>query len=149
MGGWGIVAADILVMPSLAQVAGQYLFLLFGANGIGSQANSGWVLLIGILWIVAMTVICYVGIEISANFQKILLGIELTMLLLLSAVALVKVGKWHRAARDTSRPRGPGSTPLSGFVLCLRGRPHTDALHLLGLGHLGIGQRGNRATSTW
>ncbi len=37
MGGWGIVAADILVMPSLAQVAGQYLFLLFGANRIGSR----------------------------------------------------------------------------------------------------------------
>jgi amino acid transporter len=91
MGGWGIVAADILVMPSLAQVAGQYLFLLFGANRIGSQADSGWVLLVGILWIVAMTAICYVGIEISANFQKILLGIELTMLLLLSVVALVKV----------------------------------------------------------
>jgi len=38
-----------------------------------------------------MTAICYVGIEISANFQKVLLGIELTMLLLLSVVALVKV----------------------------------------------------------
>ncbi len=91
MGGWGIVAADILVMPSLAQVAGQYVFLLFNAKGIGSQANSGWVLLVGIVWIIAMTVICYVGIEISANFQKALLGVELTMLLLLSVVALVKV----------------------------------------------------------
>ena len=28
-GGWGIVAADVLVMASLAQVAGQYVFLLF------------------------------------------------------------------------------------------------------------------------
>ena len=37
-GGWGIVAADILVMASLAQIAGQYVFLLFGANGIGSNA---------------------------------------------------------------------------------------------------------------
>jgi amino acid transporter len=92
MGGWGIVAADILVMPSLAQVAGQYVFLLFGARGIGSQPNSGWVLLTGVLWIVAMTVICYVGIEISANFQKALLGIELTMLMVLAVVALVKVG---------------------------------------------------------
>src|SRR5215469_1204215 len=27
-GGWGIVAADVLVMASLAQVAGQYLFFL-------------------------------------------------------------------------------------------------------------------------
>ena len=34
-GGWAIVAADILVMASLAQVAGQYVFLLFGAKGIG------------------------------------------------------------------------------------------------------------------
>src|SRR5580698_1781115 len=73
-GGWGIVAADVLVMASLAQVAGQYVFLLFGANGIGSDASSGWVLLVGILWIVAMTYICYLGIEISANFQKALLG---------------------------------------------------------------------------
>jgi amino acid transporter len=91
MGGWGIVAADILVMPSLAQIAGQYVFLLFDAKGIGDDASSGWVLLVGVLWIVAMTAICYVGIEISANFQKALLGIELTMLTVLSVVALVKV----------------------------------------------------------
>jgi amino acid transporter len=91
-GGWGIIAADILVMASLAQIAGQYVFLLFNANGIGSDPSSGWVLLVGILWIVVMTVICYVGIEVSANFQKVLLGIELTMLMILSIVALVKVG---------------------------------------------------------
>ncbi len=91
-GGWGIVAADILVMASLAQIAGQYVFLLFNSKSIGSDPSSGWVLLVGILWIVAMTAICYVGIEVSANFQKALLGIELTMLTVLSIVALVKVG---------------------------------------------------------
>ena len=92
LGGWGIVAADLLVMASLAQIAGQYVFLLFNANTIGSDPNSGWVLLVGVMWIVVMTAICYVGIEISANFQKALLGIELTMLLVLSVVALYKVG---------------------------------------------------------
>ncbi len=91
-GGWGIVAADIIVMASLAQIAGQYVFLLFNAHGIGSDPSSGWVLLVGIAWIVVMTAICYVGIEISANFQKVLLSIELTMLVVLSVVALVKVG---------------------------------------------------------
>ena len=91
-GGWGIIAADILVMASLAQIAGQYGFELFGAHGIGGEASSGWVLLVGIGWIVVMTVICYVGIEVSANLQKVLLGIELTMLFILSIVALVKVG---------------------------------------------------------
>ena len=68
------------------------MFLLFGANGIADNPTSGWVLLVGVAWIVAMTAICYVGIEISANFQKALLGIEITMLLVLSVVALVKVG---------------------------------------------------------
>jgi amino acid transporter len=94
-GGWGIVVADILVMASLAQVAADYVFQLFGANGLAANATSGWVLLVGVGWIVAMTAICYVGIEISANFQKALLGIEVTMLLVLSIVALVKVGSGH------------------------------------------------------
>ena len=35
VGGWAIVVADVLVMASLAQVAGQYVFLLFSAKGIG------------------------------------------------------------------------------------------------------------------
>src|SRR5215475_8439781 len=90
-GGWAIVAADVLVMASLAQVAGQYGFLLFNANGIGTNATSGWVLLVGVLWIVVMTYICYIGIELSANFQKILLTIELVMLFVLSISALMKV----------------------------------------------------------
>jgi amino acid transporter len=92
IGGWAIIAADVLVMASLAQVAGQYVFLEFGANGIGTNPVSPWVLLVGVGWIVSMTFICYVGIEVSANFQKVLLSIELVMLLVLSVVALVKVG---------------------------------------------------------
>ena len=91
-GGWAIVAADVLVMASLAQVAGQYVFLLFNTASIGSNPTAWQVLLAGVIWIILMTAICYVGIEVSANFQKLLLGIELTMLVVLSVVALVKVG---------------------------------------------------------
>src|SRR5215472_4385451 len=96
-GGWAIVAADVLVMASLAQVAGQYLFFLVqGPNSaIGANASGGWVLLVGILWIVAMTYICYRGIEVSANLQKVLLSIEITTLLVMSATALVRVFGSH------------------------------------------------------
>ena len=96
-GGWGIIAADVLVMASLAQVAGQYVFFLVaGPNSkIGANPASGWVLLVGVLWIVAMTYICYRGIEVSANFQKALLAIELSMLFVLSIIALVKVYNGH------------------------------------------------------
>ena len=55
------------------------------------------------IWIMLMTSICYVGIEVSANFQKVLLGIELVMLVVLSVIALVKVGTGH--APPGHRPR--------------------------------------------
>ena len=92
LGGWGIIAADVLVMASLAQVAGQYLFLLFNADGIGGNPVDSRVLLVGVLWIVLMTWICYRGIELSARLQEVLLSIELIMLLVFAVVALVKVG---------------------------------------------------------
>jgi amino acid transporter len=120
-GGWGIIAADVLVMASLAQVAGQYVFLLVqGPNSaIGTNPTSPWVLLVGVLWIVAMTYICYRGIEISANFQKVLLGIEVIMLGALSITALVKVYAGHAPAGSV-HPTGswflPSNLTLSAFV---------------------------------
>ncbi|HEY1701990.1 MAG TPA: APC family permease [Trebonia sp.] len=97
-GGWAIIASDILVMASLAQVAGQYVFLLVGADGIGDDPTSPWVLLVGVLWIVAMTYICYRGIEVSAMFQRVLLSVEVVMLLVFSVTALVRVGTGNHPA---------------------------------------------------
>src|ERR1700679_2105166 len=54
-GGWARVRGDLLVMASLAQVAGQYVFLLFGAKGIGGNPTSPWVLLVGLAWLAVMT----------------------------------------------------------------------------------------------
>src|SRR6516225_342780 len=120
-GGWGIVAADVLVMASLAQVAGQYVFLLIqGPNSaIGTNPASGWVLLVGIIWIILMSAICYVGIEVSANFQKILLGIEVVMLLVLSVTALIRVYTRHHPPQSTHPSFSwlvPTGLPLSAFL---------------------------------
>ena len=91
-GGWGTIAADLLAMASQAQIAGQYLFLFFGINSIGQDPTSPWVLLTGIAWIVVLTWVCYVGIQVSARLQVALIVIEVVMLAVLSVVALVKVG---------------------------------------------------------
>ena len=91
LGGWGIIASDVLVMASLAQVSGQYGFLLFGAKGIGDNPTSEWVLLVGVLFIVLLTYICYRGIELSARIQRILLSVEVIALTLFAVVALVRV----------------------------------------------------------
>ena len=87
MGGWGIIVTDILVMPNLAAIAGQYSFQLFGVT----DPSLPEVTLVGILWIVAMTAICYVGIELSAGVQRFLLGAEVVILVAFVLVALAKV----------------------------------------------------------
>ncbi|GAA3084914.1 APC family permease [Pseudonocardia yunnanensis] len=89
MGGWGIIAADIIVMANLAQIAGQYSFLLVGADSLA--ASTLWTTVAGVVWIAVMTYICYRGIEVSARLQYALLGIELVVLAAFAVVALVKV----------------------------------------------------------
>ena len=79
-GGWGTCASDFLAMASQSQIAGQYFFLLIGAQSIGSNAASVWVLLMGVLWIVVLTWMCYRGIQVSARTQVVLVTIEVVVL---------------------------------------------------------------------
>ena len=89
IGGWAIIVADVIVMANLAQIAGVYGFRLVGAYGLAD--STGWTEVAGIIWIALMTLICYIGIELSARLQVVLLSIELVMLFVLSITALVKV----------------------------------------------------------
>jgi amino acid transporter len=87
LGGWAIIATDILVMPGLAQIAGAYSLHLVGV----AEPTATAVTIVGVAWIVLMTLICYWGIEISANMQKFLLGAEIVILMIFAVVALGKV----------------------------------------------------------
>ena len=89
MGGWGIIAADIICLSNLAQIAGEYGFLLFGFKGLA--ASSFWTTVAGVVWIVVMTYICYRGIEVSARLQYALLSIEIVVLVAFAGFALTKV----------------------------------------------------------
>ena len=106
MGGWGIIAADVIVMASLSQIAGRYVFLLFGANGLAS--STFWVTFAGVTFIAVLTLICYRGIEVSVHLQQALLAIELVALLVFAVVAFVKVGTGHALSG--------GVTPSLGWL---------------------------------
>jgi amino acid transporter len=95
LGGWAIVVADVIVMANLAQIAGLYTFLLFGASG--AAASTFWVTFVGVVWIVIMTAIVTIGIELSARTQWFLLAAEYLILSVFAVVALVKVYAHHPA----------------------------------------------------
>jgi amino acid transporter len=87
MGGWSIIVTNILVMPSLADISGKYTFRLFGVTA-PSALDVG---VAGVAWIMILTVICYLGIALSARTQQILLGAEMAILVVFAAVALSQV----------------------------------------------------------
>jgi amino acid transporter len=89
LGGWGIIAADVIVMANLSQIAGSYSFSLFGFDSLAS--STFWSTVAGIVWIAVMTYICYRGIEVSARLQYALLGVEVVTLVAFAFFALVKV----------------------------------------------------------
>lgn len=99
MGGWGIIAADIIVMANLAQIAGSYSFTFLGDLGWTSAAaladSTLWSTVAGVVWIAVMTYICYRGIEVSARLQYGLLGVEVLVLVIFAVTALVKVYTGH------------------------------------------------------
>jgi amino acid transporter len=93
MGGWSSLVADLVIMPNLAGIAAVYTFQLFGWNHAGQD---NWAtLVVGVAFIMAMTWICVVGIELSARTQMLLLGTELAILVLYSVWAIVKVYVGH------------------------------------------------------
>jgi amino acid transporter len=93
--GWAIFLADVLVMASLAQIAGIYTFKLFDWTSAGESTPA--IIAAAVIWIAVMTWICYRGIELSARIQQILLSAEITILGVFAVVTFVKVYANHPA----------------------------------------------------
>jgi amino acid transporter len=89
VGGWAIIVADIIVMSNLASIAGIYTFLLPGWDSAAESTVA--VTAVGVVWIIVMTWVCYIGIELNAATQKWLLSAEVVTLALFAVWALVKV----------------------------------------------------------
>ena len=109
MGGWGLIAADIIVMASLAQIAGRYFLELVGAGAAGAV----WVTVAGVGFIALLTGVCYRGIEVSARLQQVLLVIEVGALAVFAVVALVKAGTGH-ALPGAAHPSAAWLSPWTG-----------------------------------
>ena len=121
--GWGCIVADLVIMPNLAGISGQYLVLLFDEK---AASNIWLTTFLGILFIIAMTWICWKGIELSARSQVLLLGTELLVLTVFAIIALSKsFGKGiTRTVNDTTyssmKPSlswmSPSGVPTSAII---------------------------------
>ncbi|MFZ4518112.1 MAG: APC family permease [Microthrixaceae bacterium] len=89
LGGWGIIMADLVIMPNLAGITATYTYLLFGLDGLA--ANRWAVCALGCCYLLAMAWICVTGIELSARTQVLLLGTEIAVLVVFSVVAILEV----------------------------------------------------------
>lgn len=106
MGGWALMAADIIVMANLAQIAGSYSFTFVGEvfgnpDIVAISGDVVWSTVAGLVWIFLMTWIAYRGVEISAKLQYWLLAIEVVILLAFAGVALVRVFSGNGIAEST------------------------------------------------
>jgi len=102
MAGWAICVTGILVIGSLADVAAYSFFELIGAESLVESKAA--VTILALALIAAMTTICVLGTELSANLQKGLMVLQIGPLLLFAAVAVYKVlsGDAPPAAVDPS-----------------------------------------------
>ena len=141
LGGWAALIAQIIVIANLSQIAGEYSFLLVGADSLA--ASTFWVTVVGVIWIIVMSWICYVGIEASAKTQYFLLAAEIITLFLFAVVALWKV--YTSDPVELGPPVPELAQPAQHLVQqrSRRGGARRD-LHLLGLGLDGERQRGDR-----
>jgi amino acid transporter len=89
LSGWATLLACIIVMANLAQIAGLYTFLLFDWDSAAESTAA--VTAVGVVWIAVMSLICYIGIELSARIQFFLLAAEVLTLAAFAVVALFKV----------------------------------------------------------
>ena len=86
--GWTVLVSDIVVNANQAQIAGSYGFQLFGLDAAANSTLD--VTILGVFFIVLLTWICWKGIELSARTQQILLGFEMTILIIFAVVAIIK-----------------------------------------------------------
>ena len=96
MGGWGVAVAGMVVLANLAQIASIYFWSLLGQE----FENNDWrVVLLGVVFIAAMTWVSWRGVEIGERIQNVLLGLQYLVLAIFVVAAL-----WHYFAGTAPAP---------------------------------------------
>ncbi|MDR6413458.1 APC family permease [Pseudarthrobacter sulfonivorans] len=89
LGGWGVALAGIVVLANLAQVAGQYLWLLIGDGSLAD--NKLVVTATGVLFIAFMTLVNYRGIRLGEHVQRVLTYVQYVSLGIFALAIIIRI----------------------------------------------------------
>ena len=141
IGGWGLAVSAIIVLANVAEVAAIYLYRFLGLDSLADSLTAK--VLLGCFFIIAMTLISARGIVLSERIQNVLIAIQFGVLIVVSIIALVRVFS-GTAGEQAIMPQWSWLWPVRpGHVLDRAGRDPVH-LHLLGLGLLPGGRRGDQ-----
>src|SRR4029453_18119191 len=98
LGGWGVALAGIVVLANLAQIAGQYLWLLVGDGSLAE--NKLLVTATGVAFIAFMTYVNHRGIRLGDHLQRPLTYIQYISLGIFAGAIILRSGG--------GRPEGRG-----------------------------------------
>ena len=87
-----------------------YIFDILGLDSLRDDKTA--VTIFAIVIIAAMTLICVLGTELSAHFQRFMIGAQVLAMLIFAAVAIIKVAAGDAPAAPPSIRSCPGSRPL-------------------------------------
>ncbi|WP_457963206.1 APC family permease [Arthrobacter sp. D1-29] len=89
LGGWGVALAGVVVLANLAQVAGQYLWLLVGDGSLAE--NTLLVTATGVAFIALMTLVNYRGIRLGEHVQRVLTYIQYISLGIFALALIIRI----------------------------------------------------------
>lgn len=89
LGGWGVALAGIVVLANLAQVAGQYVWLLIGDGSLAE--NDLVVTATGVLFILFMTLVNYRGIRLGEHVQRVLTYVQYVSLGIFALAIIIRI----------------------------------------------------------
>ena len=89
-GGWVVQIATVIAMTALARVAASYLLSLLGLESLANDTFA--VVATAVLLLALVTVIAYRGLQVAAEVQYVLLGLQLVALFGFGAAALARPG---------------------------------------------------------
>ena len=136
--GFAIFAADVIVMATLSEIAGKYLFILIGWQSAASSTLG--LAVAATMFIALMTWVAYRGVELSARVQQALLGLEVTIL---AAVRRGRAGQGlHRRARPARSTLAGLAEPVLAVARRAGRRRAARRVRVLGLGCVRDRERG-------